>query len=79
MLDVIEAIEGPVALNSCFIRPGECPRESYCGAHKELEHIGKSLAKMLANVNFAQLARNEVSLSAGMKTLGFDSDRAGET
>lgn len=78
MLEVIEAIEGPVALNRCIIRPGECPRESYCGAHMELENIGKSLAKMLANVNFAQLALNEASLSAGMKNPSFDSDCAGE-
>lgn len=78
LLDVIEAIEGPVALNSCFIRPGECPRESYCGAHVELEHIGRSLAKMLANVNFAQVARNETTLSAGKKIAGFDSALAGE-
>ena len=78
LLEVIEAIDGPVALNSCFIRPGECPRESYCGAHVELEHIGKALVKMLANVNFAQLARNETSLAAGIKIPSFDSDRTGK-
>lgn len=78
LLDVIEAIEGPVALNSCFIRPGECPREQYCGVHEELEHIGKTLARMLANVNFAQLAQNEAAMFARTSVSSFDSKRAGE-
>jgi len=59
MLDVIEAIEGPVALNRCFIRPGECPREEYCSIHDELQIIGDSLTDMFAKVNFARLARRE--------------------
>lgn len=65
LLDVFEAIDGPVALNRCFVRSDECPRESYCAVHEELEHIGKSLAGMFADVNFAQLAKNETALSAG--------------
>lgn len=78
LLDVIEAIEGPVALNSCFIRPGECPRESYCAVHEELEHIGKSLASMFAEVNFAQLAKNEAALAAGTGAWRLESGSVGE-
>jgi len=78
LLDVIEAIEGPVALNSCFIRLGECPRESNCAVHEELEHIGKTLASMFANLNFGQLAQNEAALLAGTNTWRLESDRAGE-
>jgi Rrf2 family protein len=61
LLDIIEAIEGPVALNSCIIRPGECPREGYCAVHQELAHIGEKLAGMYADVNFAQLAQSEAT------------------
>jgi len=61
LLDVVEAIEGPVALNSCFIRPGECPRECYCAIHDELAHIGNTLAAMFADVNFADLAKKEAA------------------
>jgi Rrf2 family protein len=61
MLDVIEAVEGPVALNRCFVRPGECPRESYCSMHDELDDIGGKLAGMFARVNFARLARTETA------------------
>lgn len=61
MLDVIEAIEGKVALNRCFVRPLECPREKFCAMHDELDRIGASLASMFAKVNFARLARNEAA------------------
>ena len=64
MLDVMEAMEGPVALNRCFVAPGECPRETYCAIHNELAHIGSSLSGMFAKVNFAKLARNETALAS---------------
>ena len=69
LMDVIEAIEGPVALNRCFVRPGECPRESYCAMHDELEQIGNSLAGMFAKVNFARLARNEAARARSRQVL----------
>ena len=59
MLDVIEAVEGKVSLSRCFVRPSECPRESFCAMHDELDHMGASLASMLRKVNFARLAREE--------------------
>ncbi len=33
LLDIIEAIEGPVCLNVCLIRPQECNRDFLCPAH----------------------------------------------
>ncbi len=33
MLDIVEAIEGPVCLNTCLIRPQECTRDVVCPAH----------------------------------------------
>ncbi|MHB1361056.1 MAG: RrF2 family transcriptional regulator [Thermoleophilia bacterium] len=61
MLDVIEAIEGRVALNRCLIHPRECPREKFCPMHDELDRIGSSLASMFAKVNFARMARDEAA------------------
>lgn len=64
MLDVIEAVEGPVSLNRCFLNPGECPRQGYCAVHRELETIGTALGEMLAKVTFARLARSELAIIA---------------
>jgi Rrf2 family iron-sulfur cluster assembly transcriptional regulator len=33
MLDVLEAVDVPVCLNACLLRPGECPRDVLCPAH----------------------------------------------
>jgi Rrf2 family iron-sulfur cluster assembly transcriptional regulator len=33
MLDVLAAVDGPVCLNTCLLRPSECPRDVLCPAH----------------------------------------------
>ena len=78
LLDVIEAVEGPVLLNRCFVEPGVCPREDYCAIHLELEQIGKSLAQMFAKVNFARLARNEAALMNSSQDRRLKTENSGD-
>lgn len=59
--DVIEAVEGPLLINTCFIRPGECPREELCSIHDELEDVQRELSRLLSRTDFAQLARSEAA------------------
>jgi Rrf2 family protein len=59
MLDVIEALEGPLAVNRCFARPGECRREEYCAVHEELAAVQSELARMLDGIDFGHMARRE--------------------
>lgn len=33
MLQIVEAIDGPICLNTCLLRPRECPRDLTCPAH----------------------------------------------
>lgn len=33
MLQIMEAMEGPLLLNICLLRPRECPRDVVCPAH----------------------------------------------
>lgn len=33
MQQILEAVEGPVCLNVCLVRPHECPRDVICPAH----------------------------------------------
>lgn len=61
LLQVLEAIEGPLAINLCLARPGECPREYYCAMHDELAEVQQKLARMFARIDFARLARKEAS------------------
>ncbi|WP_420630879.1 RrF2 family transcriptional regulator [Candidatus Leptofilum sp.] len=55
LLHVIEAIEGPVCLNICLIRPQECNRDRFCPAHDvwgklQLMIVNELQAKTLADL-----------------------------
>ena len=52
LLDVIEAIDGPVLLNRCRIRPGECGGEKTCGLHGFWEKLVASIEKEMRAANF---------------------------
>ena len=56
MLDVIEAMEGPISLNDCMISVGFCEREKRCPIHDVWRESQKRLKDFLSNSNFADLA-----------------------
>jgi Rrf2 family protein len=41
MLDVIEAVDGPIRVDRCLLAPGECGRELFCPAYP----VGQSIIK----------------------------------
>lgn len=58
---VIEAVEGPIYLNRCLIRPGLCPRDSFCPVHPVWGRVQQILIRELDSVRIADLlsgARN---------------------
>lgn len=58
LLDVIEAMEGPVFLNTCLIHPGYCPRDISCSVHDIWTGAQKILVDYLKDCNFDMLAVN---------------------
>ncbi len=56
--EIIEAVEGPIMLNVCLLRPGECPRDRVCPAHPVWAHIQRVLCRELDAVSLASLAEN---------------------
>ncbi len=54
---VIEAVEGPIFLNRCLVRPGECPRDRICSVHQVWRRIQGVLMAELEAVNFAGLVQ----------------------
>ena len=52
---VIEAVEGPVRLNRCLIRRGECALDRICPVHPVWQHIQDVMVRELDAVTFAQL------------------------
>lgn len=59
MLDVIEAIEGPIKINRCLISPEECNKKfsSKCPVHHALFAVQQALAREFSRYNFSALTK----------------------
>ena len=57
MLDVVEAIEGPIAINRCLIAPEYCSKNftEHCPVHEALFELQQSMAEHLKQHNFQML------------------------
>lgn len=53
---VIEAVEGPIALNRCVTNPSGCARDSFCPAHPVWLRVQALLTRELDAVTIAALA-----------------------
>ncbi len=63
LLEVVEALEGPLALNACTVEPEICPLIPVCTVHDAWIHARQLLRNTLAQVTFDKLAnRKEVSI-----------------
>ena len=56
LLQVIEALEGPIRLNRCVIEPAACPRNGHCPVHDIWANAQAELTATLASTTFAELA-----------------------
>lgn len=62
LLHVVEAIDGPITLNRCTRRPGECPRDMTCAVHPVWRAICDELRARLAAIDFGALAASAASM-----------------
>jgi Rrf2 family protein len=56
LLEVVEAIEGPIALNRCQRHPDLCPRECDCAIHPAWGLLRGQLRNSMDEVKFSTLA-----------------------
>jgi len=56
VLEVVEAIDGPVALNECTLSPAGCPFSENCPVHEIWCDARTELVKRLKSTNFADIA-----------------------
>jgi Rrf2 family iron-sulfur cluster assembly transcriptional regulator len=56
LLDVVEAVEGPIALNQCLIHTDACGRSPVCAVHQIWLKARQDMRNTLASANFADLA-----------------------
>jgi|SRR5271157_2332178 len=57
MLKIVEAVEGPVALNLCLTSKCGCPRQSWCPAHNVWAEAQRVMVEVLRNASIDDLAK----------------------
>jgi Rrf2 family protein len=55
LLEVIEALDGPLRLNRCAIEPESCPRTGHCPVHPIWAKAQTNLASLLSSTTFDDL------------------------
>jgi len=60
MREVIEAIEGPIALNRCLLKEGECEQEEVCPIHRVWEQAQRRIIDILDRTTMQDLAKQMV-------------------
>ncbi|MBC7765897.1 MAG: Rrf2 family transcriptional regulator [Hyphomonadaceae bacterium] len=62
MLEVIEAIDGPILINRCMFSGTPCTRienKDYCPIHLELEKLQEHIRHELSKISFEKLTKSE--------------------
>ena len=60
MKQVIEALEGPIALNRCLLRQGECDEEENCPLHGIFAEAQEKFLEVLDRTTIEDLARQDI-------------------
>jgi len=53
--EIIEALEGPIALMECTVGPGHCHQESSCGVSAPWQRINRAIQETLERVTLDEL------------------------
>ena len=56
--EIIEALEGPIALMDCVAGPGHCDQETHCGLRMPWNRINQAIQTTLRQVTLHELARD---------------------
>lgn len=59
VLEIVEAVEGPIRLNVCLSSEDECNRQPWCSAYHVWSEAQEALAKVLRRATIEDLARAE--------------------
>ncbi len=57
LLEIVEAIDGPITINECIIHQGVCPLGAVCAVRDVWCEARADLVKRLAQTSFEQLAQ----------------------
>lgn|SRR5574341_505714 len=61
---IVEAVEGPIQIMPCLVRPQDCPRGDRCPAHSVWQHIQDSLCSQLDTISLVDLSQRRARTDA---------------
>jgi Rrf2 family protein len=70
LLDVIEAIEGPIQLNFCLGPGHNCERQNYCAAHFVWAEAQDAMTAVLRRAKIAELAERSKTARLALEGAG---------
>jgi Rrf2 family protein len=59
LLEVVEAIQGPITLNKCMLSPDACARQVSCLVRSKLASVQETIVSSLAGITFADLLQGD--------------------
>jgi len=65
ILEVIEPVQGRLAINRCFLGRRRCPRQGHCRVSRRLAGIQDRLVRLFEGLTLADLMAGEGSPAAG--------------
>ncbi|MGB2863861.1 MAG: Rrf2 family transcriptional regulator [Sedimentisphaerales bacterium] len=57
LLEVVEAIQGPISINRCVLSEDACSRQTICAVREKLVDIQENMTRGLAAITLNELAR----------------------
>ncbi len=56
LMQILEAMDGPIVLNQCTFEPSRCPRSNQCAVHPIWEKAQQQLDELLSNTFLSEVA-----------------------
>jgi Rrf2 family iron-sulfur cluster assembly transcriptional regulator len=57
LLEIVEAIQGPISMNRCVLNKNACSRKKFCTVRVKLIDIQKNMTRELASITLDELIR----------------------
>lgn len=56
LLEIVEALEGPIIMNRCLLEQGSCNRDGFCTVHPIWKEVQDKMKDILSHVTLKDLA-----------------------